>query len=525
MFVRQLADASTLTRDPLRERGWTQRFLLVWAALFLFRLFLLLLSPLELSGDEAYYWEWGRRLDYGYFSKPPLIGWLMALFGWIGGDTTWGIRLGALLCGSAALLPLFLLGRSMFNAEAGFWAAVALAFTPGHLAASFFFTIDAPLLLAWSLALWATWTLVQTRKWSPVGGLGLILALAMGLLSKQMMLVFPLLACAYLVLESRHRHWLTRPAWWLCLLAGSLALVPPVLWNAQHDWVTFTHTAGTNLRSTSVPAAKQLGRWGEFVGAQFVLVGPVLLAVLAWLLGRSLRCWGRLQPAERFLWIFCAPALLVFLVLAARMRALPNWPAVFYPAGFVLLGGWVASHLSCSRMHAFGRGVFRFGLGLGVALTLAVHLALFILPNSEAEVGGEAPLRRLMGWQDYAREVEQVARDAFGGRPHALVVVGHRYHASALAFYHPEHPVVYLWNDRGRPTSQYDLWPGAADAPEPEALLIIPHEGRDSIGLPASLASTYGAVEELGDIRVGLSPRDGRRYTLFKAQRLTTDSP
>ncbi|MEM1101472.1 MAG: hypothetical protein AAGH73_08070, partial [Pseudomonadota bacterium] len=30
----------------------------------------------DLFTDEAQYWAWGKHLDLGYFSKPPLIGWL-----------------------------------------------------------------------------------------------------------------------------------------------------------------------------------------------------------------------------------------------------------------------------------------------------------------------------------------------------------------------------------------------------------------------------------------------------------------
>ncbi|MCW5559716.1 MAG: hypothetical protein KIT22_18015, partial [Verrucomicrobiae bacterium] len=58
-------------------------FLMVLAAVRLLAVWML---PLDLAGDEAYYWEWGRHLDWGYFSKPPGIGWLMALAGWLGGD-------------------------------------------------------------------------------------------------------------------------------------------------------------------------------------------------------------------------------------------------------------------------------------------------------------------------------------------------------------------------------------------------------------------------------------------------------
>ena len=41
------------------------------------RVVYLFIFPLGLVGDESYYWEWGRNLDWGYYSKPPLIGWLM----------------------------------------------------------------------------------------------------------------------------------------------------------------------------------------------------------------------------------------------------------------------------------------------------------------------------------------------------------------------------------------------------------------------------------------------------------------
>ena len=33
---------------------------------------------LDLSPDEAHYWEWSRRLDLSYYSKGPLIAYLIA---------------------------------------------------------------------------------------------------------------------------------------------------------------------------------------------------------------------------------------------------------------------------------------------------------------------------------------------------------------------------------------------------------------------------------------------------------------
>src|ERR1051325_4997905 len=62
------------------ERRWC-----VWAAVGLVLLggvlnvaYLFNHCPIDLTGDEAHYWEWSRHLDYGYYSKPPGIAWVIA---------------------------------------------------------------------------------------------------------------------------------------------------------------------------------------------------------------------------------------------------------------------------------------------------------------------------------------------------------------------------------------------------------------------------------------------------------------
>ena len=43
------------------------------------RLIFLLSSDLDLIGDESYYWDWSRQPDWCYFSKPPMVAWLIHL--------------------------------------------------------------------------------------------------------------------------------------------------------------------------------------------------------------------------------------------------------------------------------------------------------------------------------------------------------------------------------------------------------------------------------------------------------------
>lgn len=41
--------------------------------------YLLFFCPLNLAPDEAHYWDWSRHLDWSYYSKGPLVSWLIRL--------------------------------------------------------------------------------------------------------------------------------------------------------------------------------------------------------------------------------------------------------------------------------------------------------------------------------------------------------------------------------------------------------------------------------------------------------------
>ena len=67
----------------------------VLAVLTGLRLAFLAWGGLDLSPDEAHYWEWSRRLDLSYYSKGPLIAYLIAGLTAVFGTSAFGIRLGA----------------------------------------------------------------------------------------------------------------------------------------------------------------------------------------------------------------------------------------------------------------------------------------------------------------------------------------------------------------------------------------------------------------------------------------------
>ena len=127
----------------------TPRWLILLSVLISLRLLLAVWLPIDLAGDETYYWEWGRNLDYGYFSKPPFIGWLMWLLATLQLDSEAGIRVTAAFFGGGSLYFLGGLAADMAGPQQAFRVVACVGSAPFALPSSLFLTIDSPLIFCW----------------------------------------------------------------------------------------------------------------------------------------------------------------------------------------------------------------------------------------------------------------------------------------------------------------------------------------------------------------------------------------
>src|SRR5262245_23487738 len=163
----------------------------LWLVIFLFallaaRLIANALARTDLVFNEAQYWSWSRELDFGYFSKPPLLAWLIRGTTELCGNGEACIRIFPPVLSAIASWFVFLTGRALYGARAGFWSAIVFVTLPliAFLAAAV--TTDVPLLLFWSIALYL-WTMLIERK-SVVWSLLLGLTIGTGLLAKYAMI-------------------------------------------------------------------------------------------------------------------------------------------------------------------------------------------------------------------------------------------------------------------------------------------------------------------------------------------------
>ncbi|MGE3308783.1 MAG: ArnT family glycosyltransferase [Limisphaerales bacterium] len=490
--------------------SWTRRFWVLLGAVVAVRLVYAAIFPLDLAPDESYYWDWGRRLDYGYFSKPPMIGWLMGLAGRLGGNSEVGIKIFPVLLASGGLVFVFLLGRDLYGAKAGFWAVIVLLAAPANAALNVFFTIDAPLFLFWSASLWAAWRFMtsegnQRLAWPFL----LTLSLGLGYLTKQIQLVFPLLWVGFAAAAKRNG----KPNRWgriLGVVGLSLVfLIPPLVWNWQHDWITFRHTAD-ELETAPFRWRRSAKFVGEFLGGQAGLGGGILWILMMMAAVNALARWRNLGDRERYLLVFSIPGLVAFGALSFHQRVEQNWPLVFYPAVAILLAGWVWGGAGGDRW----RGWFRGGVVLGAVLGVLLMAVPFVFPASQWAGLKVDPTARVRGWRHLAEQAAMV-REAVPTPDRTFFLAPRdRYVASALAFYLPDQPRTFCWEDPAHPESQYGIWGRPLDRVGWDAIVL--EENPESPRV-AEIAGLFGTWEARGEIVVPLGAENARnrRYAVF----------
>ena len=293
------------------------------ALVTLWRVALLPFDSADLFVDDAQYWFWGQELAWGYYSKPPLIAWILRLSTSIGTDAPFWIRLPLPLIHAATAVVVALIGRRLFGDRVGGLAGFAFVSLPAVALGSLLVSTDTPMLLCFALAMLAHLHLARARSagWAPVlGG-----AVGVGLLAKYAMIYFPLSAClAALLLPTARIGW--RDA--AIAAAVALAIVAPnLVWNASNQFATLQHTADN--ADWHGPQLDVLGLLG-FLAGQFAVAGPVFFA--AYLAG--LRRLG--TPPLRYLALMSAPILTIVSVQALISGANANWAASAHLAALVL---------------------------------------------------------------------------------------------------------------------------------------------------------------------------------------------
>ncbi len=193
-------------------------------------------ASLPMTGDEAYYWEWSRRLALGYIDHPPAVAYTIAAFGWLG-KSAFVLRLPFVLCGAGTIGALAAAAYELWRTrESAAIAALAAALAPILNVTAVTVSPEGPAALGWACTLWFGLRAFRERTVSCF----LLLGVAMGgaLLSHFLCwaLTFGIVAAATMVPQHR-------PVWrgglWISFAVAAAIYAPFVAWNAMGNWPSF----------------------------------------------------------------------------------------------------------------------------------------------------------------------------------------------------------------------------------------------------------------------------------------------
>jgi 4-amino-4-deoxy-L-arabinose transferase-like glycosyltransferase len=506
----------------LADLQWLRLGYLTIAVLLVVRLFYLASGEIELSEDEAYQWIWSKHLALSYFSKPPMIAWLQFLGTTLWGDTAFGVRFFSPVISAVLGVMILRFFSQQVNVRAGFFLLLVLNCTPLLSAGSVLMTIDPPLVLFWTAAMFAGWRAVRssgtTSDWLGVG-----LWAGLGFLSKYSAMFLAGCFALYFILQPAARVHLRRPGPWLGLLIFVCCTIPVIVWNSQNGWITIDHISDN--AKLDKPWQPTLQHFADFTGQELGLLNPVFFVAS---LIAAFSFWKRARQTPLLLYFFAmgAPVFFGYWLYTLHSRVQGNWIA---PAVVPLLGlmGIYWEQRWREGLRAV-QGWFLAGLVFGAIAVVLFHDTDLVYQVVRTRLPVEIdPLRRVRGISNIAQAAGQARNDLAAEGRETFIIASHYGLTGQITFYLPEarnglpgSPLVYVRSAKV-PKNQFYFWP--------EYRYTEHRKGQNAIYVtfndtpekaPAALTAEFESVTDLGIREIKYGRRVFHRVQLFACRNL-----
>lgn len=438
---------------------------LIFAGLFtvltLLQILAVVVSPFDLAADEAHYWEWSRHLDWSYYSKGPLIAWVIAGFSYLPLEPFYAVKAGGLFFAAATSLLFYVFARQLSAPGLALVGWIAMRSMPIFSTLGLFMTTDPLVAFFWLLALFSAFQALKNDK--PRWWMVCALACGVGFWGKYTIAVLPVAFIVLLLFTPERRRHLFSWSFFISGVIFLLSLLPILVWNAKNGWVNFQHNAGHVLKSNG--AAIKVQYVAELLGGQLGLLGPVLAIFLLISIYRVAGLWLRERDATAgVLLAGTVPLFFICFLVSLSRRVYVNWP---------MPGALAATMIF---IYAIERGlvvlpstrrVFSHLLGPSILISLSAY-ALFL--GVTAGVPGRfLPTKKLVGWHSLGSDVKELVK----ARPDEPFVMATNYGvASIIAFYSGGLP-VYCGNVDRRRMNQYDIWGGWHDLQGRDGVIVV----------------------------------------------------
>lgn len=360
--------------------------------LMLMRMLAIFITPLGLDVEEAQYWLWSTNPSAGYFTKPPMIAWVIGIGTSLAGENTFGVRLMAPFMQAISSLLIWRIASIAFSPAAGKWAAVIWTTIPATALGGFIISTDSPMLvfLLSALLMLAPLASLRTINFTSALLAGIFTGLAM--MSKYAAIYLPIGLVIWWGWQGRRHQLISFGHVGLYSAGLAVSMLPNLVWNLHNGFVTARHLGhNANLELPQYSLISSI----EFILSQAGIVGPIIfiLAIIALIRGGT---------QGVFWWSLFAPPMAVITVQAFLSDANANWAIASWPAAIILLSGMLASA---------GPRLTKAGIaGIGINALLAGGLIMAAIFGSfGAFTPASDPLRRLKAWDDHRQDLTQFA--------------------------------------------------------------------------------------------------------------------
>ncbi len=463
--------SGTRTRYADHQRWHT---LAVSLVLYSIGLRLVYIGVPNLIPEEAYYWNYAQHLDWGYLDHPPMVAWIIKL-GTLGfGNTEFGVRIGAAVCGLVAAGFAYALARELFGRRTAVGVMLLVSALPFYFGAGCLMTPDAPLTACWSGALYFLYRAILRER--PGAWIGAGVCIGLGMLSKYTigLLVPATLLC--LLIDSRSRRWLARPQPYLAGLIAAALFLPVIYWNATHGWVSFVFQTARRINEPSVFSLHTL------LGECMVLLTPTVFAgalVILAARGRLAHRLFRIMDAGRRRFLLLAVTLIplaVVTVFSLTHEPKLNWTGPAWLAALPF-AAWVMlpSQTSGGAFTEIVRKLWRPTL---VAMLLLFGAVFHYLALGFPGIAYPKSTWDIAGWKELQTQVSAIEASVRANTTQPLIAGFDRYNISSeLAFYGapdgPRHAAgQHLF---GEPALMYEFWFPAAEQQGKTIVIVSRH--------------------------------------------------
>ena len=463
-------------------------------ALVVLRLAAAAVTPLTF--DEAYYWVWSKHLAGGYYDHPPMVAFVIRAGTMIAGDTEFGVRLVSILLALPMSYAIYRAAAILFDGvRVAATAAILLNVTLMAAVGTLIVTPDSPLLVASSFVLFFLAKVLQTGRgawWLAVGA-----AVGAALLSKYTALFFGVAILIWLVAVPELRRWFASPWPYLGGLLAFALFAPVILWNADHQWVSFIKQMGRARIEEFRPAFI-----AELAPTQIVFATPLVFILGSMGLHALAFRKAGARPVRVLINTMFWTITVYFVWHALHARVEANWFAPIYPA--LVIAAAIAAHLVPwePRLQRVADFCLRWAQPVGIAM----FAALIVQANTGILSGyrRDATVRSVgVGWRELAGEIEAVRV-----RTGATCVLAPDYGTTGwLSFYLPRGTCVIQPRERIR-------WINMAEPPAAQLAGPLLHVDEARQWRLPYLSDTFARIDEVARLQRRRGPLVVETYAL-----------